>query len=371
MTIDTDTATETTNATTTAVARRDDADASAVSHSRNYNIPGDVVNKATADLPDDQRAAVRWLHHHCAENNTRLNDIADKIRRPDGSAFSDHTLWRVLTGRYGAELDKITAAILGYKKFVEERATIRRAPFIMIRVAKRIFALCDSARMYSKVVFIFGASQTGKTTALEEYQRAHNHGETIYLRMPAGGNLRAFMEELAISLRISPQQSSTELRRRIVRSFDERMLLIVDEAHQLFVKGIQVKTIELIREIHDRCKMGVVLVGTEILASELQEGKHKELLRQLDLRSLAKARLKPTPSKSDLNTFAEHYNLAPAAGEALKLESETIRDFGLGRWCTLLQAGSRMAAKKSQKLSWDHVVKAHATLTALESTNLD
>lgn len=357
--------------TSTALAKRDDATAESITHSRNYNIPGDVVNKATADLPDDQRSAVRWLHAHASEANARLDDIAEKIRRPDGSAFDGHTLWRVLTGRYGAKLDNITLAIVAYKKFVEERATIRRAPFIMIRVAKRIWALCDSARMYSKVIFIFGASQTGKTTALEEYQRAHNHGETIYLRMPAGGNLRAFMEELAISLRISPQQSSTELRRRIVRSFDERMLLIVDEAHQLFVKGIQIKTIELIREIHDRCKMGVVLVGTEILADEIQTGKHKELLRQLDLRSLAKARLKPQPSKADLNTFAEHYSLAPATGDALTLEHDTIRDFGLGRWCTLLQAGSRMAAKKNQKLAWDHVIKAHATLKALESTNID
>jgi hypothetical protein len=225
-----------------------------------------------------------------------------------------------------------------------------------------------SGPQISAVQFIFGESQIGKTAALEEYTRTHNHGETIYVRLPSGADYTSVLEEFAIALRISVQQKPKEIARRVRRCFSPKMLLILDEGHQLFVNRIQIKTVEFIREIYDRCKCGVVLCGTKVLQEELQRGKHKDLLRQLNLRGIGKGVLLPDrPYRSDLNAIAKFYNLAPADGRAAQVETEVIRVDGLGFWCTILECGQQVAINRKQKLKWDHVVDAYASLNGSEN----
>jgi hypothetical protein len=205
---------------------------------------------------------------------------------------------------------------------------------------------------------------------LEEYARQHNHGQTIYVRVPTGGVLGEFTAWLAMSLRISPQLKQWQIKDRIINAFDERMLLIVDEAHECFSSHYSdrgVRTLNFCREIHDRKRCGLVIAGTEVLEENVQAGKHRQMLRQLGLRSLAALKLPPKPSAANLVEFARRYNLPPAEGEALTLQTEIIREHGLGKWCSLLMAASRIAAKEKKEMGWSHVIKAHAAILALEA----
>jgi len=330
---------------------------------RKFRIPGDVVNKATANLEDDQRSLVRWLHAYAAEHDLHLAELAAKIR------YDESTLHRVFNGKYDGKLENVCREIAAFKKLAEARGSITKLSFIETAMSRQIWKLCDTALTYQKIGFLFGDSQTGKTTALMSYARLHNHGQTIYVRMPTGGVLGLLLSEFAQALRMSPQQKEKELRRRVIQAFDDRMLLIVDEAHQVFVTNegnSRIRSLEFLREIHDRSGCGLIICGTNTARDEIMSGRHSKLLQQLERRALFTRQLPNQATRRDLDMIAAAYGLESAHGEGETLQAETIRESGLGKWCTFLQAASRIASKQGKKLAWAHVIAAHAGIKALE-----
>lgn len=332
--------------------------------SRKFRIPGDVVNRATADLQDDHRSAIRWLHAHASENDLALPELAKLIR------YDASTLYRVFYGKYEGRLDNVVQEISDFRRLHEERAKSKKLSFIETGLARKIWRICDAALEYQRVAFIFGDTQIGKTSALERYRDDHNHGSTILVRMPTGGAMTNFLEEMAIALRISPQSKEKELRRRILSAFDSRMLLIVDEAHQcVFGQGAAarpVRTIDFVRELFDKSGCGLVICATNVFRDEMETGRFAGLLKQTKRRRLAALQLPNIPLPSDLNTFAAAYGLEPAKDEAIKLQTEMLRDEGLGMWLTLLRMGAKIASKANKRMVWGHVIAAHAGLRKLE-----
>lgn len=340
---------------------------------KRFRIAGDVVNRATKDLDDRERSELRWLHMYGHEQNLSLEELASMIKKPSGQPYSAASVYQALTGRRSAadvSLAPLCEAIAKLRRIVTEQATITRVPYVHTNLSKRVWQVCETARTFQTPCFIFGESQIGKTTSLEEYTRKHNHGGTIYVRMPTRGTLGEFLRWTALALRISPQQKSEWfLKQRIISAFDPRMVLIVDEAHQALLYSWGrggAATLEFVREIHDRSKCGVVISATLAFDEQMQAGVHSRLLRQLGLRRLTTYRMPHRPTRSNLDQFAEAYGLRPAAGEALELQTAIIRDDGLGRWTKILLGSSRVAAKAGKTMDWPHVLKAHAAIAALE-----
>ena len=337
-------------------------------------IPGDVVNKATAAMKDDARSAIRWLHNYGVEHGLTTEELAAKLKQPGSNkTYSKDSVYQLLTGRRESGIENMVSAIESFREIIEKRASVKKTGFVETALTKRIFQVCETALTYQKINFIYGDSQIGKTTALEEYQRTHNHGETIYVRMPQGGCLSYFIVELAKALRMSPQLRREAARNRIISAFDDRMLLIVDEIHQVFIQGesrSSYSSLEFIREIHDRAKCGVIMSGTNVFRDMLLYGNHKKIMTQFERRSLVTLQLDPKPSSADLKTFAARYGLPPATGEALDLQTAVIAEHGLGKWMSYLQAGSRVAEKdpKSSTMAWTHVQTAYTAIQSLAST---
>lgn len=330
---------------------------------RKFRVPGDVVNKATADLPDEQRSAIRWLHAHAAERDLTLAELAGVIR------YDESTLHRVFNGKYEGSLANVVKEVEDFRRLWEERSKGRKLGFIETSLARKTWKVCGAALEYQRIGFIFGDTQIGKTVALLKYRDDHNHGSTIYVSVPTGGSCSLFLAALAKALRISSQQKDKELIRRIMEAFDDRMLLIVDEAHQcLYSKGEArgARTIEFIRELFDARKCGVVICGTNVFRDEMETGRFASILKQVKRRRLVALQLPSTPTTEDLSTFAKAYSLAPATGEALNLQTEVIRDEGLGFWLTLLRMAAKVASEKRAAMSWSAVIRAHAGLKELE-----
>lgn len=330
-------------------------------------IPGDVVARATADLPKEERSAIRWLYQHGAERGMTMKELAAKIKR------SHNTLYQVFTGRHGAEKASIAKAIIHYQCLAIARSDATKLGFISTTLTKKIWQLCEAALTYQRVAFLWGDPQTGKTTALEEYARQHNHGETIYVSMPVGGYMSHFLAELCTVLKIPLQLREKELRRRIISAFDDQMLLIVDEGHQCFMHSARaeparhVRSLEFIRELHDRTKCGVVISATNTMRDEMDHGRASGILLQLRRRRLAALQLPNTPTDEDLNTFAASYGLPPAEGAAKKLQDDMIAQEALGMWLTLLRMAANRTSRNKIPLTWEEVQKSRHIHSKLES----
>jgi len=375
--------------------RANNTNAGAISYVGRFIIPGDKVNRATVDLPDDQREAIRWAAGYCRAKNIHHAEFAALLKKPDGTPYSKDSVYHMFTGgRTESALEPMVEAIQRLRRIEEERAEQTRASFVETRLAKRIFQLCRRAFLRQKMVFLFGDSQIGKTTALEEYARRHNHGETKYVRMSTGGTLCDFLRELADVLGIPSGNSIQDLKRRILQSFDSRMLLIVDECEECLresrygVRGLD--TLNFIREIHDKRKCGVVLAGANIFRQRLYYGAHSLSMRRLVLRGMPPLQLPKVPGQADLATFATHFGLPPAPDEVrgirvavvdddgherreeiqknpLELQNKIVREHGLGRWLMILQEASDIAKEKRRTITWGFVIHAWHIFEQMET----
>jgi DNA transposition AAA+ family ATPase len=347
-----------------------------------FAIRGDVITNATAELPERQRTALRWLAGHCQAKNISHKEVAAKLRQPDGSAYHHDSVYHALTGgRTPEQLANMILAIERFRKIEEERATVVRAGYIENSISKRIWKICRKALRRRRVCFIWGESQTGKTTALEKYAEKHNHGETHYVRCNATGGMGEFMRFLCESLHLP----GTAKREMIINAIDDHMLIIVDEMHEPFGpngdKALGVAIINFLREIYDRKKCGLVLCGTPVFKEAVFHGKYARNLAQIWKRGLIPLQLPKVPSDADLALFAKAYGLDVAPDEehavnvtftddrgrekkkqiqrnVLELQRSVVAADGLGRWITILEEAFDLAHEKRRAISWGIVLHA-------------
>lgn len=363
-----------------------------------FTIRMDTVNASTSGLPDRQRLALRWIAHHCITTNVSHRDVAPKLKQPTGDAYSHDSLYHALTGgRTEEQLTRIVDAIERYKKLVEERSQVVRTGFIETAISRRIWKLCRKALHRQRVGLVYGDSQIGKTIALEEYARAHNHGETKYLRLPVGcGGFGLFLRLLAAAIGVPVYQAEKELRNAIMEAVDEHMLLIVDELHEPFgPRGnhpLGVKVVNFLREVYDRKHCGLVLCGTNVLRDTLTIGSFARNMQQIRRRSLPPLQLPSTPPVADLALFAEKFGLgeAPDRQQTVKvtvldprgrerkvditdnpfeLQIRVCAADGLGRWLLILEEASENAREQRRSITWGAVMAAHDSFARDASFN--
>jgi hypothetical protein len=356
---------------------------------RGFGIAGDVVHRATANLPDDQRENIRWFAAHCRAKNIGREEMSRLLKKPGGNDYYSYdSIYQVLTGRRtesGVSIDPLCNAIAAFRRVEGEREEQLVTGFIQTRLYDIIEARSMRCLLRKKIGWVFGDSQIGKSACGREIQRRHNHGQTIFVEVPTTANLGYFLGELANCLGIPPQQKHAELRRRILDSFDDRMLLIVDEGHRCFprnggIKGIAI--LDFLRELWNRRQCGILIMMTNEGRDQLLKGPHKKALEQLWRRRLQPLQLPNVPFQDDLERFAMAYGLAPASDETIKvmtevldnagkpvkrshednplrLQNHVVTNEGLGVWLTLLQDAADMAREQRRPITWGAVIKAY------------
>jgi hypothetical protein len=329
-------------------------------------IPGPVVNRATEHLSDRERSAIRRYHAHYVENDLNIREAAALIR------ISETAISQVFNGKYPSKLDSVVKAIESFFELEDERAQGRELAFTHTTLSDRIFKVCSGAREFQKIGFIYGKSQSGKSTNLVEFARQHNHGSTVYVPVPAGGSFTNFLYNFCKPLRIPINTPLGIMRYKIIESFDGRMLAIFDEIHQTIGQagrgnnksGIQ--CIEFIRELYNAKKCGIVAAGTPAFKKELEQGAYSKLLEQFKLRRLCTLMLPDAPPQVDLDLFAAKYGLPPSSGEDRALEKRIVNDEALGMWLTYLRMGAKLAATRNEPMSWRHIHLADTAQKGLE-----
>lgn len=361
-----------------------------------WRIPTDVVHKATEGLPDFEKDNVRWLQRHAAGGNFSIQDLAASLKKPNGEPYSPDTLYQVLTGRrtdQGVSLRGFAEAVAQYRRQISEVDAEISSAFVHTRTTRKIIAVCRQSLLKRRVGFIFGPPQIGKTITLTYYQQQYNHGETTLVRMPTRGSLTHFLRELSVRVKVPSHLREDEIRRRILDCFDDRTLLIVDEAHQCLMGRAEscALTLEFVREIHDRRKCGVVICGTQVLSDHLQ---HNKVLRQLWLRRSPGMVLNLTTesiSASELAHFAAAFGLDPAPESKVRvkfvvpgpdgkpverthtevpalLQKRIVSTDGLGAWCKLLEDARDIPGPR---MTWGKVITAYCLALASEMAVAD
>lgn len=336
----------------------------ALSERQSNRVPGYKVFEATEKLPDNQRLAIRWLHSYYYDSGRSLAEVGQDIGYDGGNVS------RIFVAKYAGDMDKVAASITRFREILDLRHNTNKAPYIKTALYQEIEEVCDTALIYQKIAYIYGESQVGKTAALTEYAREHNHGQTVLVTMPVGGSISHFLAALAAKVRCSNQQRGDVLQLNIMRCFGPTNLLIVDEASRALQSraygGNSLKTMDFIRDLHDQTGCAVVLCGTNVFREQMKDDKIKQFLNQFNRRCIVRRQLPDKASRADLNAFARHYGLEAAGGEAYALQKKIVADHGLGVWLTTLRAGAKFAANKNAKMTWAHVITARAFLQKME-----
>ena len=235
-----------------------------------------------------------------------------------------------------------------------------------------------------KIGYVFGDSQIGKTACFRHFQTQHNHGTTTLIEMPSGGSLSGLLYELGKELGMPVNIRTADLRRRILASFDSRMLLIIDEAHRAVHSGTRSRldALDFVRELWNRTQCGIVLSFTNEGRDALLRGPHAKSLEQLWRRRIQPLQLPSIPFADDLDRLATAYGLSPATDEVIKIETSLMDDDGrtvkrshsdnplrlqqhvvttegLGVWLMILQDASDMARTQQRDITWGAVIKAY------------
>lgn len=360
---------------------------------RGFNIRGDTIKAAIADLPDDQRELVWWFSQWAAAKNLSRAELGTVLKKPNGDLYSTDSVVQLLTGgriRRGENIQPLLDAMAQLRRVEGDREQLAGSGFIETRLFAEISRRCRRALLRQRIMFIFGDSQIGKTWALKEYQRRNNHGQTIYVEVPTGGSLGAFLRALGRAFNLPQKVEAKQLADRIIECFDDKMLLIVDEAHRLPITRAAVAGLAVysfLRELWNRKQCGIVISMTNEGRDDFLKGPYAKQLEQLWRRRISPLQLPNVTPDDDAALFAEAYGLPVAPDETVtveitaydqagnerkirhsdnpfRLQREVLKTEGLGVWIGMLQDASDMASAAKRQITWAAVLKAHAQAQA-------
>ena len=154
--------------------------------------------------------------------------------------------------------------------------------------------------------------------------------------------------------------SFEQLRERVTKFLDPSKLLIIDEVHEVFVsyqKSSTLKCLSVLRQIQEVSQCGMVLCGTNVFRTELEQGEFSQSLKQLRKRGIVELQLESVPTEEDLNLIAKHYKLGPPSPEAAEHVRWIAKEMGLGKYTKFLASSAQMAGKKKERFCWGHFVR--------------
>lgn len=323
-----------------------------------WRIAGDTMTRATAKYKPEIRESLRWFYEICGVENISMNQASKIVN------LSSSTISKIYSGTYEGNPATLADAINSYRRIWNERQSVVTTGFTKTTISEKIFQICNLSLKYKSIGLIIGPSQVGKTTALLEYARLNNHGRTKFVRIPVSCGLHLLLKSIAKACRISPDASVLDLRARVKNALDENTLIIFDEVHQAFStinKPTRMKIIEMIRELHDVTKCGMVLCATPIFEQEMSDGNLKELMEQLNRRCIYRIRIKDAVKMPDRDVLAlaAPFGLKDIDDDSMEVVRTVLQFSGVGMFVRFLQAGKELAKNKKQPFAWRHFIETH------------
>lgn len=215
---------------------------------------------------------------------------------------------QVLQGKYNGDVKAINEAIRSFIQKESERDKSRKisTEFVATNMARRAMELIDFAHVECEISVLYGAAGLGKTMVMREYSKRHPNAILIEADPCYGAGV--LLEELCKRLGINKRGNIHELSEECVTALKgSGRLIMVDEAELLHYRAL-----EVLRRIHDKAGVGVVLAGMPRLIINLKgkKGEYAQLYSRVGIALDMGSNL----SRTDFDELA--VSLLPEAEEA-------------------------------------------------------
>lgn len=202
------------------------------------------------------------------ENLTRLmaekNYSQKKISAQIG--ISNATLSLYLRGEYAGNVENIESAVRNFLTREEDKAKSRTVSvsFVKTRLAGKCLSLMRNTHLDGDIGVLYGSAGLGKTQVLKHYASAFK--DVILIEADPGYTAKVLLQELCERLGVGKRGNIHELTENCISALNGTgWLIAIDEAELLPYRAL-----EVLRRIHDRSGVGVVLAGMPRLLLNLK-----------------------------------------------------------------------------------------------------
>ncbi|ENM6343218.1 AAA family ATPase [Salmonella enterica] len=217
---------------------------------------------------------------------TQLKDVMDTHGYSQGQVAraigrSSTTMNQYVQGKYNGDIADMEERIGHFLRRVREKQNALRIDerFVSTPTASKGLEVLSYAHLESEICVLYGAAGLGKTMILKEYARRDSN--VIFIEADPGFTARTLLEELCGRLRLSKNGNIHALIEVCVEKLkDSGRLLVIDEAELLPYRAL-----EVIRRLHDKAGIGVVLAGMPRLIVNLKgkRGEYAQLYSRVAL----------------------------------------------------------------------------------------
>lgn len=197
-----------------------------------------------------------------------LRDLMDSknyslafVSTATGIAKSSISMW--LNGTYKGDNAKLNDKINNFIQRERERSGNDVLPIVDISIVKYISEIGRLCHTKGKIGVCVGRAGLGKTVAVKEYTKTAL--DAILIESDSGYTAKSLLKEIHRRLALSGKGSAYDLMCEVIpKLYNSGRLLIIDEAENLPYRAL-----ELVRRIHDKTGIGILLIGKNILLKNL------------------------------------------------------------------------------------------------------
>jgi hypothetical protein len=272
------------------------------------------------------------------ENRIPQSTVAKEL----GYSPASLSLW--LAGKYAGDSSKVEESVLRWINDFHERnlTQVSAGQYVETEAAKQITKTLRFAQLLGNFCCVYGASGLGKTTTIQNFIADKNNAWLVTMS-PAQRSLKSVLGAILEGLHVPISNgNNSQLRREIVdRLNGSAGILVIDEAQHCTWE-----VLEEVRSIHDQCKVGLVLVGSEKVYGTITGGARRAEYAQIFSR-IAKSYSVQTPTKECVHAVARGFGITDNASLGFLYDVAARR--GALRMVTGCIAYAQMLANGAEK----------------------
>lgn len=211
--------------------------------------------------------SIELLKQHIEATTLSQSQVAAQLGK------SPATINQYLQGKYKGDVESIDKAVVELVERQKSKSTDLSNAFIETPMAIRTMQSCMFAHVMNDLQLVIGEAGLGKTVALKEY--AARNSNVVMLEVDPTFSSKVLLAEICNALGVTAGRNNHAMMTAVIEKLKgSDRLLIIDEAELLTLNSL-----EILRRIHDKAEVGIVLAGMPRLRANLRgaRGQYKQI----------------------------------------------------------------------------------------------